>query len=84
MKESLILGGIIVVIALIREPLGYGTLSIPFVGKTLHFLPDAIRERTVLQVFSAPLGGFLLTAFLIAIIRLVSPLQVTKTEDNDD
>jgi hypothetical protein len=84
MKEALMLGGIILVVALIREPLGYGTLSIPFVGSMVKLLPDAIRERTALQVFASPVGGFILSACLIALIRLLSPRQASKTENYDD
>jgi hypothetical protein len=71
-KQALILGGIIILIALVREPLGYGTLSIPFIGKTINLLPDSIKELVVLQIFAAPLGAFILTACLIALIRLFS------------
>jgi hypothetical protein len=71
-KEALILGGIIIAISLIREPLGYGTFSIPFISKTVNLLPDMLRERVVLQLFASPLGGFLLAAGFIAIMRFVS------------
>lgn len=86
MKEALILGGIIIAISFIREPLGYGTLSIPFSGKTVNLLPDTIREHVTLQVFAEPLGGFILTACLIALVRLVSRnhnFGLQKEDSND-
>jgi Na+-translocating ferredoxin:NAD+ oxidoreductase RnfE subunit len=87
-KQSVILGGIIVVIALIREPLGYGTLSLPFSNKTMNFMPEAIRERAVLHVFAAPFGGFLITACLIALVQSIFNQQdsasAPRMEDFND
>ncbi len=86
LKEALGFGLIIIAISLIREPLGYGTLSVPFTGRTVNLFSDAISEKFVLQVFAAPLGGFILTASLIALLRLVfrRPGAKTEAEDNDD
>jgi Na+-translocating ferredoxin:NAD+ oxidoreductase RnfE subunit len=78
-KQASILGGIIIAIALIREPLGYGTLSLPFSNKMMYLLPESIQEQAVLQVFSAPLGGFLITACLIALVRFVTHQQDTSS-----
>jgi hypothetical protein len=85
-KEASILGGIIMMISLIREPLAYGTLSVPFVGKIVNLLSDPMKERVVLHVFASPLGGFLLTACCIVFVRLASFQQSShvKTEDNND
>lgn len=85
-KEALILGGLIIAVSLIREPLGYGTFSIPFMGKTVNILPDALRERLVLQIFAAPPGGFIITACLIAVIQCTFAGRVSPSisGDNDD
>ncbi len=87
LKEVLTLGGIIAAVSIIREPLGYGTLSFPFASSTVNILSDAIQERAVLQVFAAPAGGFILTACLIALVRLVfyrHGSSMLEKEDFDD
>jgi hypothetical protein len=83
-KEALILGGTIIVVALIREPLAYGTLSLPFGGKPLNILPNSLRERLVLQTFAGPLGGFILTACLITIVRLILHQKDDFNQENEE
>ncbi|MDR2900152.1 MAG: hypothetical protein LBV20_01340 [Treponema sp.] len=82
MKESLILGGIIIAISIIREPIAYGTLSIPFSGKTVTLLPEMIQERMTLHILASPLGGFILLAGLIALVRAVSYRQGSTSEED--
>lgn len=85
-KQASILGGIIIAVSLIREPLGYGTLSLPFSNKPMHLLPESIEEQVVMQVFSAPFGGFIIAACIIALVHVISHEQdsAVQTENTDD
>jgi hypothetical protein len=84
-KQASILGGIIIAISMIREPLGYGTLSLPFSNKSLYLLPESIQEQAVLQVFSAPIGGFIISACFIALVRFVTHQQdISAAKEHSD
>ena len=81
-KEALALGIILVAISLIREPLGYGTLSFPFQENMVNLFPDGTRERLTLRGFTISAGVFFLIACMIAIIRVASHQKMEK--DNND
>ncbi len=82
-KEALTLGLIIIAVSLIREPLGYGTLSIPIMDRTVNLLPDAIRDRVAFQVFAASPGVFIIVAYLIGLMRLISRQGMGKEDQNE-
>jgi ABC-type polysaccharide/polyol phosphate export permease len=78
--ETLMLGGIITGLALIREPLGYGALSIPgsqgviewaFAGGGLSFLPGLI---------STSAGAFMLLGYGMALFRKLRK-EITGKDD---
>jgi hypothetical protein len=68
--EALILGGVIFAVALIREPLGFGSLSIP--GGTLGIVElfNYDTEGIIpLRILSSSTGAFLLLGYGIALFR---------------
>ena len=70
--EAAMLGGIILAIALIREPLGTGTLSFPGGSQGILELfssPDA--ETLPARLLSSSAGGLLLLGYGIALFRYV-------------
>jgi hypothetical protein len=78
--EGMILSGLILSMALIREPLGYGTLSLPG-GRQGILCPVKFPEESFppLRVLASSAGAFFLLGYGIALFRrfgghsLVSP-----------
>jgi hypothetical protein len=68
--EGMILSGLILALALIREPLGYGTLSLPG-GLQGILCPIRFPEEShlPLRIFSSSAGAFFLLGYGIALFR---------------
>jgi hypothetical protein len=70
LMEALVLGGIITALALIREPLGFGSFSVPGgqLGITELFSVEDSRFFPV-QVISSSAGGLLLLGYVLTLFR---------------
>ncbi|MDR2746976.1 MAG: hypothetical protein LBB77_05960 [Treponema sp.] len=68
--EGMILSGLILALALIREPLGYGTLSLPG-GRQGILCPVKFPEESFppLRILSSAAGAFFLLGYGIALFR---------------
>jgi Na+-translocating ferredoxin:NAD+ oxidoreductase RnfE subunit len=68
--EGMILSGLILALALIREPLGYGTLSLPG-GRQgiLCFVKFPEESFPPMRVLSSPAGAFFLLGYGAAVFR---------------
>jgi hypothetical protein len=68
-RESLSLGGLTLVFALIREPIGFATLSLPG-GKRgiVELFNNGWSEYTV-QIISSSTGAFFLLAYIFIFLR---------------
>jgi hypothetical protein len=68
--EGMILSALILILALIREPLGYGTLSLPG-GRQGILCPVKFPEESFppLRVFTSSAGAFFLLGYGIALFR---------------
>jgi Na+-translocating ferredoxin:NAD+ oxidoreductase RnfE subunit len=68
--EGMILSGLILALALIREPLGYGTLSLPG-GRQgiLCFVKFPEESFSPLRILSSSAGAFFLLGYGIAVFR---------------
>jgi len=69
--EAAVVGGIILALALIREPLGMGTLSLPGGPGGIIDLVDSNKNENFLfvRIFSVSSGGLLLFGYGIALFR---------------
>jgi len=69
--EAGVLAGIILAVALIREPLGMGTLSVPWGILGVTELFDLYNEDSILPVrfFAVSAGGLLLLGYCTALFR---------------
>jgi len=69
--EAVALAGIILAFALIREPLGLGTLSIPSAAQGITELFSREETNTIIpaQIFSVSSGGLLLLGYGTAMYR---------------
>lgn len=69
--EALVLSGIILAIALIREPLGMGTLSVPGGVQGVIEIFDIGRDDAFIPIrfLSASAGGLLLLGYAVALFR---------------
>jgi hypothetical protein len=79
--EALVLGVLIVALALIREPLGLGSLSIP--GGTFGFIELFTYDTggiVPLRIISSSAGAFLLLGYATALFRFYRN-RITGTED---
>jgi Na+-translocating ferredoxin:NAD+ oxidoreductase RnfE subunit len=68
--EGMILSGLLLTMALIREPLGYGTLSLPG-GRQGVLCPVKFPEESFppLQVLASSAGAFFLLGYGVALFR---------------
>jgi hypothetical protein len=68
--EAMILSGLILTMALIREPLGYGTLSLPG-GRQGILCPVKFPEESFppLRILSSSAGAFFLLGYGVALFR---------------
>ena len=69
--EAVTLAGIILAIALIREPLGMGTISLPVGAQGITELFDSSETNTFvpIRLFSVSAGGLLLLGYCTALYR---------------
>jgi len=80
--EAIVMGIIILALALIREPLGMGTLSFPGGSQGIMELfnsrePDSFAPARILSVTS---GGLLLLGYIIALFRFFRERNVSGPE----
>jgi len=88
--EAVTMGGIILALALIREPLGMGTLSLPGGINGIIDLFDIYKTENFVfvRIFSVSSGGFLLFGYGIALFRYFrdqygeTPRKGDNPEDN--
>jgi len=71
--EAVSLGGIILAFALVREPLGLGTLSVPSAAYGIRELFSREESNTVIpaQIISVSSGGLLLLGYGTALYRYI-------------
>jgi Na+-translocating ferredoxin:NAD+ oxidoreductase RnfE subunit len=70
--EALALGGAILALALIREPLGFGTLSLPGgSGGIIELFGGGERALFPVRIMSGSAGGLLLLGYGLALFRHV-------------
>jgi hypothetical protein len=68
--EALILGALILGLALIREPLGYGCLSAPGIGGGIVIFVEFGRDTPLpVKIIASSSGAFFLLAYGIALFR---------------
>jgi hypothetical protein len=80
--ESLVLGGLIIAMSLVREPLGLGSLSFPggpqgmieiFGGEGGGFFP--------VRIFAASGGGLLILGYGVSLFRYFRSFHINKEDD---
>jgi len=83
--EAVALAGLILAIALIREPLGMGTLSIPSATYGITELFSSEETNTIIpaQIFSVSSGGLLLLGYGTAMYRYFRE-NYAEASRNDD
>jgi len=80
LMEALVLGGLTFALALIREPLAFGSLSIPGGSGGIILISDAAESVYFpLRVLSLSSGGFLLLGYGIALCR-----RLQSRDDRED
>ena len=83
--EAVTLAGIIIAVALIREPLGMGTISLPVGAQGVTELFDSTETNTLIPIrlFSVSAGGLLLLGYCMALYRYFKE-QYGSASINDD
>ena len=81
--DALCLGGIILAVALIREPLGMGTLSVPGGIHGIIELFDNSESNVILpaRIFSVSGGGLLILGYGVALYRYFRELNGNTPRD---
>jgi hypothetical protein len=83
LSEALILGGLIVILALIREPLGYLSLSLPGGARGMVLLFSFSTESFLpIHVIASSCGALLLLGYLLGLYRYLK-IKYTPQEDKD-
>jgi Na+-transporting NADH:ubiquinone oxidoreductase subunit NqrD len=77
--ESLCLGALTIVIALIREPLGYATLSLPGGSGGIIELFNKGKFPFAVEIVSLSSGGFLLIGFIMVVFRILERREIERT-----
>jgi hypothetical protein len=79
--EALILGSLIIALALIREPLGFGSLSVPGGARgIIELFGGAGGLYFPVRIIAGSAGGFLLLGYGLALFRYFRK-RFVKTED---
>jgi len=82
-SEALMLGGLIVIFALIREPLGYLSLSLPGGARGMVLLFSFSTESFLpIHVIASSCGALLLLGYLLGLYRYLK-IKYTPQEDKD-
>ena len=83
--EALTLGGVIIALALIREPLGMGILSFPggIQGITELFVNQDADSIIPVRIFSISGGGLLLLGYSVALYRYFREQNGSVPRDED-
>ena len=82
-SEALMLGGLIVIFALIREPLGYLSLSLPGGARGMILLFSFSTESFLpIHVIASSCGALLLLGYLLGLYRYLK-IKYTPREDKD-
>jgi hypothetical protein len=69
--EAMILGGLIMGFALIREPFSYGALSIPGSQGIIEWAFAGFRNPYVSHLISTAAGGFIILGYAVALFRKI-------------
>jgi hypothetical protein len=83
LSEAMILGALIIIFALIREPLGYLSLSLPGGARGMILLFSFSTESFLpIHVIASSCGALLLLGYLLGLYRYLKT-KYTPQEDND-
>jgi len=84
--EAFVLAGLILAFALVREPLGMGTLSFPGGTQGIMELFESRGEDgfVSIRILSASAGGLLLLGYGIALFRYFREQQTGNVDDGGD
>jgi hypothetical protein len=80
-REALLLGALIVALALIREPIGFGALSVP--GGARGIVELFNREAGIffpVRIIASTAGAFFLLGYGVALFRRVK-IRITREEE---
>jgi Na+-transporting NADH:ubiquinone oxidoreductase subunit NqrD len=78
--ESIYLGILLIIIALIREPLGYATLSLPGGNEGIIELFNKDNNFPFnIEIISLSSGAFLLVGFIMVIFRILERRKTERT-----
>ncbi|MDR1468499.1 MAG: hypothetical protein LBT00_04335 [Spirochaetaceae bacterium] len=81
--ESFSLGALIMVIALIREPLGYATLSLPGgSGGIIELFHQEGNLSFAVEIASLSSGAFLLVGFIMVLFRVIERRKTDRRESD--
>jgi uncharacterized membrane protein len=82
--EAFTLSGIIVGLALIREPLGFGTISVPGGAEGIIELFDLKKVWSIvpISIISVSGGGLLLFGYVIALYRYLKTQRGSAPKDD--
>jgi hypothetical protein len=81
--ESLVLGGLIIAIALIREPLGMGSVSFPGgVGGIVEIPGGESEGGFAIRIFAVSGGGLLILGYGVSLFRYFRAFH-TRAEENE-
>jgi len=80
--EALVLSGVIIGLALIREPLGMGTLSFPGGIYGIREIGSEGENLVPFRLFSISAGGILLMGYGIALFRFIKSKKNMTTEED--
>ena len=83
--EALVLGLLVIAISLIREPLGFGSLSLPggAFGIIEFFAVNDGEGFLPIHVLSIPAGGFLILGLLTAVFRYFKDQYIGQNTEQD-
>jgi len=82
LAEALVAGVLIVIIALIREPLGFRSLSLPGGPQGIMLLhPFGEESPLFLRLLSGSFGALLLLGYLLGMYRHIGAKQIAEGDD---
>jgi hypothetical protein len=80
--EALVLGGIIIAMSLIREPLGMGSISFPGgVQGIVEFSGGEYEGFFPVRIFAVSAGGLLILGYGVSLFRYFRGFHTTREED---
>lgn len=83
LQESLAAGLLVILIAVIREPVGFGSISLPGgAGGIIVFYPFGSDPGFNLRLLSASSGALLLIGYLLGVYRYMGAKQVEEKQND--